>query len=170
MAQSKIPAKWELGTYQSVPLLFRSVRSLSAALLLVALITGCAVNRESASVTEGEDISQLKSFYVVKFEPDERGINHLIRDELVVLGYDATTGPEAAVPEAVDAIVTYRDKWQWDITMYMIELTITLRNPESDYPLAVGDSFHTSLTRLSPESMVKEVLTNIFAEGQATGS
>ena len=52
----------------------------------------------------------------------------------------------------------------------MIELTITLRTPESDYPLAVGDSFHTSLTRLSPESMVKEVLTNLVAEGQAPGS
>ena len=83
--------------------------------------------------------------------------------------HDVTTGPEAAAPAAVDAVVTYRDKWMWDITMYMIELSITLRNPENDYPLAVGNSYHTSLTRLSPEEMVKEVLANIFAEDQAAG-
>lgn len=159
----------EPGSHQSVPLLFRSLMSITAAVLIVALVGGCAINRESATVTEGEDISGLKSFYVVKFEPDDSDINHLIRDELVVLGYDATTGPEAGVPQGVDAVVTYRDKWMWDITMYMIELTITLRNPETNYPLAVGDSYHTSLTRLTPENMVKEVLANIFAEGQPSG-
>jgi len=81
---------------------------------------------------------------------------------LVGMGYRATTGPEDAAPDDVDAIVTYRDKWMWDITMYMLELDITLRNPKTKYPIAVGNSYHTSLTRKSSEEMVKEVLTNIF--------
>lgn len=50
----------------------------------------------------------------------------------------------------------------WDITMYMLELTITLRDPVNNTPLAVGNSLHSSLTRKSPEEMVDEVLTNIF--------
>ncbi|MDP2279487.1 MAG: hypothetical protein Q8K51_14830, partial [Nitrospirota bacterium] len=50
----------------------------------------------------------------------------------------------------------------WDITMFMLELTITLRNPTNNFPMAVGNSYHTSLTRKSPEEMVEEVLTNIF--------
>lgn len=38
----------------------------------------------------------------------------------------------------------------WDITLYLLELTVKLRDPSNDFPLAVGNSFHTSLTRKSP--------------------
>jgi hypothetical protein len=43
----------------------------------------------------------------------------------------------------------------------MLELTITLRDPKTNFPMAVGNSFHTSLTRKSSEEMVDEVLSNI---------
>jgi hypothetical protein len=46
--------------------------------------------------------------------------------------------------------------------LYLIELTVTLRNATNGFPLAVGNSFHTSLTRKSPEEMVDEVMSNIF--------
>jgi hypothetical protein len=55
----------------------------------------------------------------------------------------------------------------WDIAMYMLELTVTLRNPDSGFPMAVGNSLHTSLTRKSPEEMVDEVIGNIFKAPQA---
>jgi hypothetical protein len=55
----------------------------------------------------------------------------------------------------------------WDMTMYMIELTITIRNPANNYPLATGNSYHTSLSRKSPPEMVDEVMANIFNEGRA---
>jgi hypothetical protein len=130
-------------------------------LLAIVSLAGC-INRETADITSGADLSTLKSFYVVKFDPDERGINTLIMSQLVTMGYAATTGAEADKPNDVDAVVTYRDKWMWDMAMYMLELDVTVRNPKSNYPMAVGNSFHTSLTRKSPEEMVKEVLTNIF--------
>jgi hypothetical protein len=44
----------------------------------------------------------------------------------------------------------------------MLELTIVVRDPVSDFPLASGNSLHTSLTRKSPKEMVEEVTTNIF--------
>jgi hypothetical protein len=56
----------------------------------------------------------------------------------------------------------------WDITMYLVELTVTIREPKSDYPLATGNSLHTSLTRLSPPEMVDEVVGNIFKESDKT--
>ena len=77
-------------------------------------------------------------------------------------GLTATDGPELQLPVKADAVVTYADKWMWDMTMYMLELTVTIRNPTNNFPLAVGNSFHTSLTRKSPEEMVDEVMTNIF--------
>jgi hypothetical protein len=135
-------------------------------LMAATILSGCAVNRESANVNPGVDLNSLKNFYVVKFGPDNRGINSVIRDRLITMGYSASTGTDNKPPRKVDAIVTYRDKWQWDITMYLIELTITLRNPDTEFPMAVGNSYHTSLTRRTTEQMVEEVLRNIFAKAK----
>jgi len=133
-----------------------------AVILSFLLLGGCA-NRATSKITPGTDLDALNKFYVVKFIPDGRGINKLISGRLNEMGHPATTGPESMVPEDIDVIVTYKDKWMWDITMYMIELTITFREPDTDYPLAEGNSYHTSLTRKSPEEMVDEILTNIFS-------
>jgi hypothetical protein len=46
--------------------------------------------------------------------------------------------------------------------MYMLELTVVMRDPATDFPLATGNSLHTSLTRKSPKEMVEEVTTNIY--------
>jgi hypothetical protein len=131
-------------------------------------ISGCAVNRATATVTPGADLSTVKTLYVVQHPADKRGIQNLIRDDLVKRGLSATSGPELPEPPKVDAVVTYIDKWMWDMTMYMLELTITLRNPANNFPLAVGNSYHTSISRLSPEQMVDEVLTNIFKSPQSS--
>ena len=78
-------------------------------------------------------------------------------------GYSATAGPE--LPQSsykVDSVVTYVDRWMWDITLYLLELTVTFRDAANGFPLVVGNSYHTSLTRKSPEEMVDEVVTNIL--------
>jgi len=130
-------------------------------LLTFISLTGCA-NLATGRVTPGVDIHQFNKFYVVKFKPDGRGINNLIRDELQMMGYEVKTGPENKVPEDAEVIVTYRDNWMWDITMYMIKLNIFILEPKTQKLLASGKSYHTSLTRKSPEEMVSEVLSNIF--------
>jgi hypothetical protein len=126
----------------------------------LAATTGCAVNRATANVMPDADLSKVKSVYVVKVPEDERGIDELIKKNLAKRGYQVQGGPEQKPPYTTDAVVTYVDKWMWDITMYMIELTITVRN-QANFPIATGNSLHTSLTRKSPEEMVDEVLTNI---------
>jgi len=130
----------------------------------IALISGCA-NRATGSIAADADMSKVRTFYVVKIPADERGVDLLIRDNLIKRGFQATAGPEApATPVQADAVVTYADKWMWDMTMYMLELTITMKNPADNFPLATGNSYHTSLTRKSPAEMVDEVLGNIFAD------
>jgi hypothetical protein len=129
----------------------------------LALSSGCAVNRATANVSPDADIARVKTFYVVKTTGDERNIDKLISDNLQKRGFRVTGGaqPAGAVAGA-DAVVTYNDKWMWDMTMYMLELTVQLRNPQNNFPMATGNSYHTSLTRKSPPEMVDEVLTNIF--------
>ena len=54
------------------------------------------------------------------------------------MGYEANTGPKNKVPEDVEVIVTYRDNWMWDITMYMIRLKIFIQEPKTQKLLAKG--------------------------------
>lgn len=140
----------------------RAARLLAVLVTAGALTAGCAVNRISATVDPSANLGGLKSMHVVKLSEDGREINVLIADKLRARGYAVTTGTEK--PPVVDALVTYVDRWRWDITMYMLELTVTIRDPKNDYPLASGNSFHTSLTRKTPAEMVDEVLGSIFKE------
>jgi hypothetical protein len=131
-------------------------------LLLFGLtISGC-VNRATATLAPGTDLSKIRSFYVVHQPRDKDNLHQMISDKLSLKGYKSSFGPELP-PESykADAIVTYIDKWMWDITLYLLELTVTVREP-SGQALAVGNSYHTSLTRLSPIEMVDEVIENIL--------
>ena len=133
--------------------------------VLVSIGQGCAINRATAQLIDNADLSGLRTFYVVKFYRDT-GDLHLekrISDQLVKMGYKATSGPEDQIPAGVDAIVTYRDKWDGWI---MNELTITIRDPENNDVLAVGNSLHTAWTSKTPKQMIEEVLTNIFNQSE----
>ena len=137
--------------------------------IIAIFMSGCAVNRATATIDPTADLTGIKSIYVNKLAADGRGINQLIAKKLTDMGYQASTGLSIDAPSDVDAVVTYEDRWMWDITMYMIELTVTIREPKTEFPLASGNSFHTSLTRKSPEEMVSEVINNIFAKGNNNG-
>ena len=121
-----------------------------------ALVAGCATT--SSLVVPGADLSSIRKIHVVKLGPDARGINVQFANQLAVLGYQVTTGEATAVPADADAVLTYQDKWMWDLTMYMVELNAQLRNPRNDMILANARSFRPSLQRKSPPEMVKEVL------------
>lgn len=139
---------------------------LTSLLLFVTLTTtGCAVNRATANVDSNTHLDSLKTMHVTKANGESRNTDVLIANKLRNKGYEVSTDEN---PKSnVDALVTYADKWMWDFTMYMLELTVTIRDPKTNYPLASGNSFHTSLTRLSPEEMVNEVIENIMKEGKA---
>ena len=147
------------------------MRTVSRLLVVVVCLTmaGCSINRATGTFDPGKEIVNADVFYVERFGPDERDLHTKIADNLSVRGYTVTFGPEGEAPDDATVVVTYVDKWMWDITMYMIELTITFRDPASGAAIGSGNSYHTSLTRLSPEEMIDEVLTNIFnaAAGEA---
>ena len=137
--------------------------SIAALFAVFAVFTsGCAVNRASATVEPGANLAAIKTIHVVHTAEDGRKINDLIAERLTQMGYVASTSESKRVD--VDANMTYVDRWMWDITMYMIELTVILREPKTDFALARGNSLHTSLTRLPPKDMVQEVTTNMFKD------
>jgi len=128
--------------------------------ILMFLFSGCA-NRAVVDRNPTFNINNVKTLHIQNSDGGGDELIPIIANKLRALGYnDITIGNN--IPPTADAVITYRDKWMWDITMYMIELTITVRDKDSRFPLATGNSMHTSLTRKSEVEMVDEVLTNIF--------
>jgi hypothetical protein len=135
-------------------------------LLFVCLFLPACSSNLKAQKSPGADLTPLKSFYVQKLAADERGVEVLIVRRLNQMGFQAVHGAEDMPPMAVDGIVTYQDKWMWDITMYMLQLSVQVRDPKTRMVLATGESTRTSLVRKDPEGMVEEVLTEIFKGGK----
>ena len=140
-----------------MPVINTKIFAVIAALML---LTGC-VNVATSQVDPSADLNSLKSMYVKQIPEDKRGVNELIATKLRSKGVKVTTGVDEP-KGAYDAFVTYADKWMWDITMYMFELSVVIRDPKDQVPLASGRSKHGSLTRYSPQEMVDEVIDNIY--------
>jgi len=136
------------------------VTRIFALVILSCVISACA-NMHSSRAPDA-DLSKLHTFYVQKLPADDRGIDKLISDRLNAMGYQSTYGEAENPPAEVDAIVTYEDKWMWDITMYMIRLNVQVRDGKSRSIMATAESYRPSLERKSPPDMVAEVLNEIF--------
>jgi len=141
----------------------RLQRLLGAVVLAASTLfaSACAINRASGGAEPDANLTAIKTVHVVHATEDGRNINELITQQLTQMGFVATTSADKR--KDVDANMTYVDRWMWDLTMYMVELTVVLRD-ESDFPLAKANSLHTSLTRLTPKEMVQEVTTNLFKD------
>jgi hypothetical protein len=133
---------------------------ISGVALTVLLLSACA-SLESAKAPDANP-KGLKSFYVVQEAGDDHALDKLLSARLTSMGYSATCGEAPQPQNRVDAIVTYQDRWMWDITMYMIKLDVQLHDGESGAVIARAQSMRPSLQRKSPEAMVQEVLGEIF--------
>lgn len=147
-------------------------------LVAVLLLGGCSLGHQKGSVVPGTAISQTSDkgasekspvfyvhgeYYVERLPEDGRGINRLIVDDLRKRGLRAATGQPGLVPNETNVIITYQDRWMWDMSMYMIRLNIQLKTTDGDL-LASGESYRTSMIRKSPEFMIGEILNEIFEE------
>lgn len=124
--------------------------------------SGCGVNRAATTKDPKADLTRIRTFRVIK-NPDEQGTSTLIEAKLKRMGF---TVVEAAGPNSpVDALITYRDGWSWDMSTFMYELTVIMREPETQYPIASANSLHT-YPQKSTNEMVDEVVGNLFKKGK----
>jgi len=140
----------------------KKMRSIVLLLFVLLLVPACATKSLYSAKVPGATLDNLKTFYVVWQDKDNRDLHKLIMAELNRLGYKANAGFRKDIPDDVDAVITYKAQWMWDITLYLLKLNIQIKNPETNFPLVKGESFRTSLVRESPEVMIKEVLETIF--------
>jgi hypothetical protein len=129
---------------------------------LALTLAACASVQATKAPTA--DLSKIKTIYVQKLEGDGYNVYQVITAQLNARGFKAATGASADPPEPVDAIVTYVDRWMWDLTMYMIRLNIQVRDGKTRTILANAESYRPSLERRSTEEMVAETLDAIFKQ------
>jgi hypothetical protein len=125
--------------------------------LLLAACSSLSVQRQA-----GANLTHFKKIYVEHRLADGRGVDQLITQELSRLGYDASSGPLTMTPPDTEAVLTYVDEWNWDFTLYMIDLGVQVRDARSGQVLATVHCDHPAMFGKSPAGMVKAVIDPLF--------
>jgi len=132
-------------------------------LALGLLAAGCA----SLDTQKKAEYSQYHRFYVEHRLTDNHHLDELIVAELKSRGYEASCGPLTMMPEGIEVIVTYEDRWAWDFRSYLIELSISLRANITDKPLASGHYHQAPAVTKSPEAVVREIIEDLYQHRKA---
>ena len=116
------------------------------ALLLVLVVAGCA----SVSGQMLDDAAQRQdaTYFVENHGRDGRHIEVMIAGALQRRGLSVTSGGRGERPEGVDYVVTYVDRWQWDMRTYLMDLRIQIRDANSGSIVGEGHSYQPSLSAM----------------------
>lgn len=106
--------------------------------------------------------------FVQNHGEDRRNLERVIAEQLSSKGLVVSSGLAADRPAEIDLLVVYEDRWQWDMSNYLIFMRIDVRDPMTNVLLATGSSYQTSLARKSPEAVIALIVPGIFP-GQTGG-
>ena len=135
----------------------KKIFGLIACMLLLTACSHLSIQRDA-----GVNVVHFKKIYVEHRLADGRGVDQLIVQELQGLGYDASSGPLTMTPTDTEAIVTYEDEWNWDFTLYMINLDVQVRNARTGKVLATARYGRPAMSGKSPARMVQAVIDPLF--------
>lgn len=139
----------------------RSVARLVALLALASLL-GCASGAgRYAGTLPGSRLGEMQRFYVQHQPEDPRDIHLAIQEELRALGFAVDAGKGAPEGE-YDAIVTYRDRYLWDFTMFCLQLTLYVTDTRTGFVTATGWSWRPSAVRKTPQGHARIILAELF--------
>jgi hypothetical protein len=128
--------------------------------LALSLLAGCSslASRKNPAV----DFSRFKRFYVEHRITDDHGIDQLIVNDLHGRGRDAFHGHLTMIPEKIDVIIAYEDRWTWDFKSYLIELNIYARDARTNQLIAAATYRHPGPLSKDPKKMIRKILDSFF--------
>jgi hypothetical protein len=100
----------------------------------VLWLAGCA--SFDTYVEPSADVSGLQRFWVERNLADNRAVGLKIVRALEAQGKEAELGPLTMMPREVEAVLSFRDHWNWDFRDKMTGLDITVRHPRTRRLLA----------------------------------
>jgi len=100
------------------------------------------------------------TFSVRHQDKDERNLDIAIAEVLRRRGLEIVSG------DATEAnyVVSYVDRWYWDMRMYLIDLRIDIRDARTSVLVATGRSYQSSLAAMGEthESIVERTVNVLF--------
>lgn len=139
-----------------------TLKTVFVMLLAAATLSSCGFSQQTHFVRTDRPVGDRESFFVVIHPGDSWHIGRMIGDRLRRDGFEVAEGETP--PAEAQVLVTYEDRWVWDITMYMLSLKVEFRDAATNQLLASSQSFRTSLRRRTPPTIVDEVLGSVFLE------
>lgn len=103
-----------------------------------------------------------RRYFVENHGKDDRRLDRMIATELGKQGVSVTSGYATDRPQDIEVLVVYEDRWQWDMTNYLIHMRIDLRDPHTNVLLATGMSYQTSLARKNERKVIAGIIAGMF--------
>jgi len=130
---------------------------------LAILLVGC-VGNTSGQLTLPKEQVQTGSYFVQRHDKDTRDLASTIAKSMQARGLNVTAGTAAERPAEAAYVVTYVDKWMWDMRMYLYDLRIELRDARDQSILGYGQSMQSSLKAMGQthEDVVNRALDQLF--------
>jgi hypothetical protein len=133
----------------------------SVFLFFSILIASCSSALKIDPVSSEYRSSKL-IYFVEHHGQDKRHLDQTIASELQKIGLNASSGYKSDRPAKFDILVVYEDRWQWDMTNYLIHMRIDLRSPTTNVLLGTGSSYQTSLARKPEDEVIKNIISGMF--------
>ena len=112
------------------------MKPVSLLLLLVLTLSGCTAVTTHADKDRKLHLADCRRFFVLVNLNDNHGIAPSIVRALKARGLEADSGPFTMLPETAQAVVVYDDKWAWDFSTHMVQLTLGAQVPTAVRPFA----------------------------------
>jgi len=118
-----------------------------ASILGVALLGLTAIGCSGATATRlvAHTRTDNAAFWVENHGNDGRQLEQIIAGALTKRGLDAASGSLGQRPENADFVVTYVDRWGWDMRTYLQEIRIDVTDARSGAIVGTSRSHQSSL-------------------------
>lgn len=130
-------------------------------IIISLFIVSCATALKVESISPEYNKVTL-NYFVENHGNDKRRLDQVIAFELRKHGLNVASGYKSERPSEFDILVVYEDRWQWDITNYLIHMRIDLRSPKTNVLLGTGSSYQTSLARKNEENVISDIISGMF--------
>jgi hypothetical protein len=105
------------------------------------------------------------TFYVAGHDQDPRNLYNVVAGVMSARGLQVSAGPAAARPPSARFLVTYEDRWEWDMRMYLKKIVIRVHDAQTGVLLGESEMHQGSLSAMGDkyEDIVKQATDALFA-------
>jgi hypothetical protein len=116
-------------------------------LAITFMLGGCVANT-AGQMTLTRDLYSQATYFVEHQPKDTHDLDAIIAERMRARGLKATSGSAGGEKPEHDYVVTYTDKWMWDMRMYLWDLRIDVRDAKDNSIVGFGQSMQSSLVAM----------------------